>query len=123
MASHNSFSFINAQKSLISNIKNVYKCLLGMLLNQFITLSVFLHSFTFISSDKVLFIFCNMCLLILPISFLGETISQCRHQKNFKLVNLTLRKARNDVLQYVIPFYFIVLLRYSVIISRLKIVV
>ena len=40
-----------------------------MLLNQFITLSVFFHSFTFVSSDKVLFIFCNMCLLILPISF------------------------------------------------------
>ena len=69
MASHNSFSFIDGQKSLISNIRNVYKCLLGMLLNQFITLSVFFHSFTFVSSDKVLFIFCNMCLLILPISF------------------------------------------------------
>ena len=40
-----------------------------MLLNQFITLSVIFHSFTFVSSDKVLFLFCNMCLLILPISF------------------------------------------------------
>ena len=27
------------------------------------------HSFTFISSDNILFIFCNMCLLVLPISF------------------------------------------------------
>ena len=43
-----------------------------MLLDQFITLSGFFHSFTFISSDKVLFIFCNMCLLILPISFFAE---------------------------------------------------
>ena len=40
-----------------------------MLLNQFITLSVFLHSFTFVSSDKLLFIFFCMCLLTLPISF------------------------------------------------------
>ena len=38
-------------------------------LNQFIMLSVFFHSFSFISSGKVLFTFCNMCLLILPISF------------------------------------------------------
>ena len=44
-------------------------CLLGMFFNQFITLSVFFHALTFISSEKVLFIFCNMCLLILPISF------------------------------------------------------
>ena len=69
MASHNSFSFIDGQKSLISNVKIVYKCLLRMLFNQFITLSVFFHSFTFVSSDKDVFIFCNMCLLILPISF------------------------------------------------------
>ena len=43
-----------------------------MLLDQFITLSGFFHSFTFISSDKVLFIFCNMYLLILPISLFVE---------------------------------------------------
>ena len=29
MASHNSFSFIGGYKSLISNIKNLSKCLLG----------------------------------------------------------------------------------------------
>ena len=38
-------------------------------LNQFTMISVFFHLFTFISSDKILFTFCNMCLLILPISF------------------------------------------------------
>ena len=40
-----------------------------MFLNQFITLSVFFYSTTFIFSDKVVLIFCDMCLLILPISF------------------------------------------------------
>ena len=41
----------------------------NVLLNQFITPSVFFHSSIFIFLDKVLFIFYNMCLLILPISF------------------------------------------------------
>ena len=52
----------------------------------------------------------------------SEVISQCRHRNKFKLVNLTLRKTLNDVIWYVIPFYCIAPLRYSVIISRLKIV-
>ena len=38
-------------------------------MNQFLTLSVFFHSFTFSFSEKVVFIFCNICLLILPITF------------------------------------------------------
>ena len=37
-------------------------------MNQFIMLSVFFHSFIFSFLDKVVFIFCNKCLLILPIS-------------------------------------------------------
>ena len=40
-----------------------------MFLNQFIMLSVFFHSFTCIFLYKVVFIFCNMHLRILPISF------------------------------------------------------
>ena len=51
-----------------------------------------------------------------------EVISQCRHRNKFKLVNLTSPKIPNDVIKYVIPFCSIVPLRYSVIISRLKIV-
>ena len=40
-----------------------------MFLNQLITLSVFFHSLTFSFSDKAVFIFCNICLLILSILF------------------------------------------------------
>ena len=52
----------------------------------------------------------------------SEVISQCHHGNKFKLVNLTSRKTPNDLIEYVIPFYCIIPLRYSVIISRLKIV-
>ena len=43
-----------------------------MFLNQFITLSVFFHSFTFSFLYKVVLTFSNMCLLILPISFFAR---------------------------------------------------
>ena len=50
---------------MISNIKNLYNCLLEIFLNVSITLSVFFHSFTISFSYKVMFSFYNMCLLIL----------------------------------------------------------
>ena len=52
----------------------------------------------------------------------SKGISQCRHRKKFMLVSLTSRKTRNDIIKYVIPFYCIVPLQYSAVISRLRIV-
>ena len=78
-------AFLDRQKSLIPNIKILYKCLLRMFLNRFITLSVFFHSFTFIFSDKVVFIFCNMYLLILRVSFFAGFIAFVFNSKNFAI--------------------------------------
>ena len=147
MASHNNFSFIDGQKSLTSNIKNKYRYLLEMLLSQFITLSLFSHSFTFISSDKVLFMFCNMCLLALPIWFFaGFSNVVAGRLKKFSLWSFNVMKLLLVLLisilsmkfaslaclipslfifvavWRVVPFYCIFRLRYSIIISRLKVV-
>ena len=92
MASRNSFSFIDGWESLISNIRNFYKCLLRIFLNQFITFSVFFHWFTFISSYNFFFIFCNMCLFVLPISFFAGFSNLGRFKKfslwSFKVMKL-----------------------------------
>ena len=75
---------------------------------------------------------CNLCvnekLAIVDYpekNLLNKTLkkfSQCHHRNKLKLVSLRSRETPNEVTQSVIPLYCIVALRYSVIITRLKIV-
>ena len=80
------------EKSSITSIKNKYKCLLGMFLNQFKTFYVFFHSFAYIFSDKIVFIICNMCLFILLISFFARLRNLVGGFKKFSLWSFDVMK-------------------------------
>ena len=62
-------------KNPLYQTKNLYSPLLLIILNHLITLIVFFHSFTLNLLTNSLFIWSNICLLILPISFLDEFMS------------------------------------------------
>ena len=59
----------------MSNTTNLHKCLLQILLNQSITVSVFLHRFKPIASRMFLFAVSKIALLICPNSFFAGFMS------------------------------------------------
>ena len=75
IASFNNVSLIYGPKSFLSNSKNVDNLLLLLFPNHFITRIVFFHSFTLNLLTNFVFIWSNICLLVLPISFLDEFMS------------------------------------------------
>ena len=66
---------MEGQNSLMSNTTNLHKCLLRILLNQSITVSVFLHWFKPIASRMFLFVVSKIALLIRPNSFFAGFMS------------------------------------------------